>query len=794
MEWTGSELHRKVGKYDVTAKVTRRIKQSGGKMEESTDCFSVPFVIHDDDECSLPVGHTMRHKCHESARCVNTIGSYECECQPPSTVTTASDAWALSLSSSSCPLSSSTSECCATDDCKADFVCPVDPCGPNGSSDCDIETGATCVSDVFSDGSGAHYSCKCPSDLYGNGHVCSPGDAVPNPKVGFDGLPTDATKSANFCGCTKPSVNQCAGFPTCEKKNTQCRTKEDGSSPTCECKNGYVDTPEHGCVDETPPTLKLRCDPNNDGVMKLKQGDNYEECAVDIMDDNAEDLARTLKIAYSEPLPSGCLRKMGSFHVNYSVATPWTDPPFQKVTRTVEVGDLDECKISSKQAQLYCPEAIPKCDTASGAVCKNTIGSYTCECPKCTAGDGFLPISGLNLDDPLTPIGYGGGTGCVDSCKPEIKLAGPNPRVFRACKCSGLLGLTEGGKQVSNGFIKSESGGDRNYDAEVKALIRGSAGAELCATKENAASVTSRSCAYAFDSTPNGIVDLSGDIIVGDPVKSPKQPNMWRVPYNVVDSHGNRADTVWRDVVVEELSFEEYESALRKEFEEEKKKAVDAAVGAALKREKIVCDGKVRALEAGGGDRAKGRNSKCQKCPPPPKCNENFDGKDDNGLRKELRTCQGELSEVRRSLIDRKNEGGGGGGGGGGGSNLASTLEELFPLFLVLLLGSSALGLLVLVLQRAKSVVMGNNKGGKGEAERAAALAKSVTYHSPRHGTGSVSRNGVGASNGAQNVGVATPASSTRSGVFSPGSVGSGMQSPASYTLSPITPSRMSKR
>jgi hypothetical protein len=131
---------------------------------------------------------------------------------------------------------------------------------------------------VFEDGSGATYKCQCPSGLYGNGHVCNPGDSIPNPKVGFDGLPTEATRTANFCGCTKPSVDQCAGFPTCEAKNTACTIAADGKGPpTCECKPGYVDTPEHGCVDETPPTLKLRCDQNNDGVMKLKQGDNYEE-------------------------------------------------------------------------------------------------------------------------------------------------------------------------------------------------------------------------------------------------------------------------------------------------------------------------------------------------------------------------------------------------------------------------------------------------------------------------------------------------------------------------------------
>ena len=195
--------------------------------------------------------------------------------------------------------------------------------------------------------------------------------------------------------------------------------------------------------------------------------------------------------------------------------------------------------------------------------------------------------------------------------------------------------------------------------------------------------MTGKHCATASDTTPNGIIDLSDKIIVGDPVRSPKQPNMWRVPYNVVDSIGNRADTVWRDVVVEEMSFEEYEVTLRKDFDEEKRRAVEEAVAKATRKEKGDCEEKVRRLEEGERVKGGGRNSnKCAKCPPPPKCPD-FDGKDDNGLRKELRACQSDLGDVKRSLTDRTNESGGGRKGRGGrgqdsGQHLGGDLPSLF--------------------------------------------------------------------------------------------------------------------
>jgi hypothetical protein len=53
----------------------------------------------------------------------------------------------------------------------------------------------------------------------GNGKACRPGiDPKPEPKVMFDGVtPTETTIKNNFyCGCNKPIIDACSGFPPCK--------------------------------------------------------------------------------------------------------------------------------------------------------------------------------------------------------------------------------------------------------------------------------------------------------------------------------------------------------------------------------------------------------------------------------------------------------------------------------------------------------------------------------------------------------------------------------------------------
>ena len=65
----------------------------------------------------------------------------------------------------------------------------------------------------------------------GNGHKCRTGiDPKPKPMVMFDGVtPTfETTQHGLYCGCSKPIIDPCSGFPKCEgkipKKNNKYST------------------------------------------------------------------------------------------------------------------------------------------------------------------------------------------------------------------------------------------------------------------------------------------------------------------------------------------------------------------------------------------------------------------------------------------------------------------------------------------------------------------------------------------------------------------------------------------
>jgi hypothetical protein len=138
----------------------------------------------------------------------------------------------------------------------------------------------------------------------------------------------------------------------------------------------------------------------------------------------------------------------------------------------------------------------------------------------------------------------------------------------------------------------------------LQEMIRDTAGAELCATHNNAKPAAA-DCARAYDETYKGRVDLSKKVKVGQPVQ--KSGLHWSVPYDVTDEAGNKAATVWRDVVVEEVELDAVEARMRRELEKEKDAAVRKAVDMALINERKQTSGM-------------NRRSSSQKCPTCPAC------------------------------------------------------------------------------------------------------------------------------------------------------------------------------
>lgn len=137
-------------------------------------------------------------------------------------------------------------------------------------------------------------------------------------------------------------------------------------------------------------------------------------------------------------------------------------------------------------------------------------------------------------------------------------------------------------------------------------MIRKTAGAELCATHQNA-KPSAADCVRAYDETYKGRINLSQSVKVGDPVQ--KSALHWSVPYDVTDAAGNKAATVWRDVIVEEVDLEDVESKMRRDFAKEKEAAIRKAVDQAL------------AEERNNQVNARNRRANQPKCPECPKCN-----------------------------------------------------------------------------------------------------------------------------------------------------------------------------
>jgi len=567
--------------------------------------------------------------------------------------------------------------------------------------------------------------------------------------VGFDGKLTPQTEmdleNDEICGCQSAKVDNCvsgSGESKCDaSKNEVC--EDSGNGAECVCIEGFVRNDEYGCVDMRPPQLKLQCldgkgDDAGNGVTTLTQGETYKECGVDILDRNSESYDRKLQIKYvktdeninpTQQLGS-CLKSVGTFDVVYTVSTPWTTPSSVSVTRTVKIKDLDECALSPSHSVFRtCPELVTsRCDSL--ATCKNTNGSFMCECKKCSSGDGFLPL--VNPKKVVTPTGYRGGTGCKDSCAPNVKLVGGNPKVFKVCKCGGGILGTPGDDQSDNGDGKAL------YESQLKQIIAKNGNRnELCDSDSSSGSLCSTAVDYS--SRQNREVEnaeLTRNIIVGEPVyeKSGDTNSFkWRVPYSVSDEAGNASPIVYRDVIVKEMSLSEMEADLKREYEKKQEEAVKEAVRTE----------RARAEKHGAGNKVS-RNGRLTECPTCPDCKANTKTVSKTAAQRELVECQETVRELQsgKTVHDDNNN---------NNAYNMSVINTIAPPLLLVVFFLALISIFTLYFQQAKKIIDNENKGSSRSSNNNSDVAggvktptssnknmmDSVTYHSPRHGSGS---------------------------------------------------------
>ncbi len=171
------------------------------------------------------------------------------------------------------------------------------------------------------------------------------------------------------------------------------------------------------CLSSSIPKLVL----NGPQTLYFQQGDVYEEHGVTVVDENEEDGQRTVKIQYSHPI-GPYFKHVGIYSILYSLEVPWLDAGLNfLVKRDVVVTDVDECSYTGPIEELHH-------NCAAEADCKNSYGSYTCECKEDYEGDGLK-----------------NGTGCTDITPPILHCIRKGCKVlkFKSCSCVGFVGLGE---------------------------------------------------------------------------------------------------------------------------------------------------------------------------------------------------------------------------------------------------------------------------------------------------------------------------------------------------------------
>lgn len=113
--------------------------------------------------------------------------------------------------------------------------------------------------------------------------------------------------------------------------------------------------------------------------LMLTQGDSYAELGIALSQPMQQALAAdgrpapAVSFEYSEPgvAFADFLPHVGAFTVEYTIEAPWMGSAPLKLTRTVQVADVDECTYSGTNPAFHH-------NCASENHCINTAGSFAC--------------------------------------------------------------------------------------------------------------------------------------------------------------------------------------------------------------------------------------------------------------------------------------------------------------------------------------------------------------------------------------------------------------------------------
>lgn len=186
-------------------KCTTLMANSSNKWSEADCATALPFF------CQIDVDECLNQPCPSGSSCVNTDGSYTCQCQTGYTL-------------------GSGSTCQDVNECQT-------------SSPCDVN--AQCTNNIGS------YSCACRGGFYGNGLTCSPVIAE----------------------CADPTLNDCSAYATCTDLDAgytcACNSGYAGDGRTCadvnECTSGSDDCADDATCSNTNGGFTCDCNTGYSG-------------------------------------------------------------------------------------------------------------------------------------------------------------------------------------------------------------------------------------------------------------------------------------------------------------------------------------------------------------------------------------------------------------------------------------------------------------------------------------------------------------------------------------------------